>query len=166
MTTGDALEAIQALCFRYTFALDDGDFAEVGRLLGRGVLRPAMPGVAAEPYRGAAEIEGFYRDQVITYRGSPRTRHLITNQLIEVEEPAGTARSRCYFTVLQRAPGHDYEIVVGGQYFDVFALSGEGWHFTEKTIQVDHLNRIERHFKISDEARTDGASPDRSTGER
>ncbi|WP_243653834.1 nuclear transport factor 2 family protein [Pseudonocardia endophytica] len=85
----------------------------------------------------------------MTYKnGDPRTRHLITNQLIELD--GDTARSRCYFTVLQRATGHDYQIVVGGRYHDRFAKVDGSWRFTEKVIQVDHLNRIELHFAIAE----------------
>jgi len=143
-------EAIRGLCFRYTFMLDDGDFAGVAALLGRGVLRPAMPGVEAEPITGAEEIERFYTEQVITYRdGDPRTRHLITNQLIEIADDGTSATSRCYFTVLQRPPKRPYGIVVGGQYHDRFVKEDGTWRFAEKTIQVDHLNEIELHFRIT-----------------
>ncbi len=144
-------EQIRALCYRYTFALDEGDFRTVAAILGDGVLRPSMPGVVGEPIDGPEEIERFYAEQVVTYKnGDPRTRHLISNQLIELAEDGLSASSRCYFTVLQRAPGHEYQIVVGGQYHDRFRKTGGVWRFTEKTIQVDHLNRIELHFRIAD----------------
>jgi hypothetical protein len=42
-------EEIRNLSYRYTFALDAGDFDEVGRLLGTGTLRPSMPGLSARP---------------------------------------------------------------------------------------------------------------------
>ena len=146
-------EEIRNLSYRYTFALDAGDFDEVGRLLGTGTLRPSMPGVVGETITGADDIARFYTDQVVTYgKGDPRTRHLITNQLIDVD--GDTARSRCYFTVLQRATGHEYQIVVGGQYHDRFAKADGAWRFTEKIIQVDHLNRIELHFRIAAERST------------
>lgn len=140
-------DEIRNLCYRYTFAVDDGDFAEVGRVLGRARLRPMMPGVVSEPIVGPAEIERFYTDQVIVYdKGGPRTRHLITNQVLAVD--GDVASARCYFTVLQRPPGQDYQIVVGGQYHDRFVREDGCWRFAEKAIQVDHLNRIESHFRI------------------
>jgi SnoaL-like domain len=146
----DDLQAIRNLCYAYTFALDEGDFAAVGLLLEDATLRPVMPGVGDEGVRGRAAVERFYRDQVVTYsRGRPMTRHLITNHAIEVDED-DTARSRCYFTVLQRPPGLPYQIVVGGRYDDRFAKRDGAWRFTERAIHVDHLNEIGHHFRIAD----------------
>lgn len=150
----DWRDQIRELCYRYTGALDRGDFAAVAELLAYADLRPSMPGVVGEPIRGAEAIERFYTDQVVTYRdGDPRTRHLITNQVIEFGSDGRTAESHCYVTVLQRAPGHDYQLVVGGRYHDRFERVGGQWRFVEKAIQVDHLNQIELHFKIADALR-------------
>lgn len=147
----DWRDQIRALCYRYTFALDRGDFATVAELLAHAGLRPSMPGVVGEPIRGAAAIQRFYTDQVVTYRdGDPRTRHLITNQVVEFGADGRTAESHCCFTVLQRAPGHDFQVVVGGRYHDRFERVGDQWRFVEKAIHVDHLNQIELHFKIAD----------------
>jgi hypothetical protein len=149
------LDEIRNLCFAYTFCLDDGDFAGVGELLKHAILRPDMAGVAGQDIQGRAAVEEFYRGQVITYsRGRPMTRHLITNQVITVDGKRRTAQSRCYFTVLQRPPGIDFHIVVGGQYHDRFERVDGTWRFTEKRIQVDHLNDIENHFRISAEHST------------
>lgn len=146
----DDLDEIRHLCFAYTFCLDDGDFAGVGDLLEYATLRPDMAGVTAVDIQGRTAVEEFYRAQVITYsRERPMTRHLITNQVVIVDDERLTARSRCYFTVLQRPPGIDFHIVVGGQYHDRFERVDGHWRFTEKRIQVDHLNDIENHFRIS-----------------
>src|ERR1700722_3446836 len=37
--------------------------------------------------------------------GTPRTRHLVTNTIIEVDESAGRATARSYNTTLQQVPG-------------------------------------------------------------
>ena len=140
---------IRDLCFAYTFCLDDGDFAGVGELLSNAALRPMMAGVLAVDLQGRAAIEDFYRSQVVTYsKGRPMTRHLITNQVVTLNDEGETARSRCYFTVLQRVPGFDYHIVAGGQYHDEFEKAEGKWRFTRKNIQVDHLNDIGNHFRI------------------
>ena len=150
----DDHEAIRNLAFEYTFRLDAGDFDGVAELLSGAVLRPAMPGVAGEGLRGAEAIRAFYSEQVVTYGdGDPRTRHLITNQAIELDREAGAASSRCYFTVLQRPPKLPYAIVVGGRYEDRFAYADGAWRFTEKVIHVDHLNDIEHHFAVAPERR-------------
>jgi hypothetical protein len=143
---------IRDLCFTYTFHLDDGDFAAVGLLLENAILRPTMPGVEGVDIGGRDAVEAFYRKQVVTYkRGRPMTRHLITNQVIVFGDNGLTARSRSYFTVLQRPPGLPFQIVVGGQYRDEFEKVDGSWRFTLKNIQVDHLNDIENHFRIAPE---------------
>jgi hypothetical protein len=148
-------EHIRALSYRYTFHLDAGDMAAVGELLANAVLRPAMPGVRDEAIRGRQAITEFYMGQVVTDdRGDPRTRHLITNQLIEPGPEPDTATSQCYFTVLQRPPKEPFQLVVGGRYHDRFAKVDGAWRFAEKEIQVDHLNAIEHHFVIAPERRS------------
>lgn len=145
-------DEIRDLCYTYTFHLDDGDFAGVGALLEHGTLRPSMPGVVGDDITGREAVEAFYRKQVVVYkRGRPMTRHLITNQVIVIDESGLTAKSRCYFTVLQRPTGMDYHIVVGGQYRDEFEKIDGTWRFSLKNIQVDHLNDIENHFHIDEE---------------
>ena len=78
---------------------------------------------------GRAAIEKMLRDNVIVYEdGTPRTKHLITNVAIEVDEQAGTAASRSYFTALQAAPDLDLQPIVSGRYYDRFerrAASGD-----------------------------------------
>lgn len=144
-------DEIRELGHRYTFALDDGDFAAVGALMVDAALVPDMPGVPGVPIEGRVAIEEFYREQVVVYsRGRPMTRHLVTNQVIEGSPEEG-ASSRAYFTVLQRPPGRDYRLVVGGQYLDAFRKVDGVWRFTQKRIRVDHLNEIQYHFKISQE---------------
>jgi hypothetical protein len=145
-------DELRELSYRYTFALDDGDFAAVARILEHAVLRPDMPGVAGEPVSGRAALEEFYHSQVVVdSRGRPMTRHLITNQVIELADDRLTATSRSYFTVLQRPAGEPYQIVVGGQYHDTFDRVDGRWRFSSKRIQVEHLNAIEHHFRIANE---------------
>jgi hypothetical protein len=141
-------EAIRGLSYAYTFMLDDGDFDGVAALLGAAELQPVMRGVAAEPIIGADAIRAFYADQVVTYDGDPRTRHVISNHVITLD--GDEAHGRCYFTVLMKPPGEPYQIVVGGQYRDRFVRRDGAWRFAAKAIQVDYLNNIHFHFKIAE----------------
>jgi 3-phenylpropionate/cinnamic acid dioxygenase small subunit len=147
----DDLQAIRNLSYEYAFRLDDGDWAGVAELLADSGLRPVAAGMTADALRGRETIERFYAEQVVTYNGKPRTRHLITNHLIELDSGGETASARCYFTVLQAVPRERLDIVVGGQYHDRFAKVDGAWRFIEKAIQVDYLNDIAKHFLITDE---------------
>ncbi|HVX31538.1 MAG TPA: nuclear transport factor 2 family protein [Solirubrobacterales bacterium] len=141
-------ERIRALTYEYTFRLDRGDFSGVAELLASGQLRMAAKGMDDAPIRGAAAIEAFYAGQVVTYDGDPRTRHLITNHVVEVDAEAGSAGGECYFTVLQAVPRQPIGTVVCGRYHDRFELADEEWRFVEKVIQVDYLGAIGEHFAI------------------
>ena len=55
--------------------------------------------------------------------GTPRTKHVTTNLVIDADEAAGTATARSYFTVLQQVDDHPLEIVIAGRYHDRFAAS-------------------------------------------
>lgn len=144
-------EAIRALTYEYTFRLDRGDFAGVADLLAHGELRMAARGMHGDAIRGADEIERFYSDQVVTYDGNPRTRHLITNHIVEIGAGGECATGRCYFTVLmQTTPLEPIQAVVSGRYSDSFRRADGAWQFASKTIEVDYFNSIGDHFTIDD----------------
>lgn len=143
-------EQIRALTYEYTFRLDGGDFVGVAALLGAGTLRMAAAGMDATEIHGAAEIERFYANQVVTYEGDPRTRHLITNHVVRLSDD-GEASGHCYFTVMMKPPGQPLQSVVSGRYFDRFERVDGAWRFRSKTIQVDYLTAIGDHFRIDDE---------------
>jgi len=90
------LEAVTALVHAYAERLDAGDLDGVARLFDRAVWRsPEHP----EGLRGAEAVRRVY-DGVRLYDGSPRTKHVISNLVVEVDERRGRARSRCSFTVI------------------------------------------------------------------
>lgn len=148
---GSDEEQIRALTCEYTFRLDGGDFAGVGELLGGGALRMSAAGMDDSEIVGAAAIERFYTDQVITHDGDPRTRHVVSNHVVRVASDGAAASGHCYFTVLMKPPGEPIQTIVCGRYFDSFEAADGGWRFTGKTIRVDYLSGIEKHFRIGTE---------------
>jgi hypothetical protein len=151
MSEAHHIERIRALTYEYTFRLDRGDFAGVAELLAAGQLRMAAKGMHGEPMRGAATIEAFYAGQVVTYDGDPRTRHLITNHVVQIDSDERDAKGECYFTVLQAIPRQPAGIVVVGRYHDRFERTDQEWRFVEKVIEVDYLGAIGEHFTIDDD---------------
>lgn len=151
----DDHERIRALTYEYTFRLDRGDFAGVAELLAAAQLRMAAKGMDNAAMRGAAAIESFYAGQVVTYDGDPRTRHLITNHVVEIDPDGEEARGECYFTVLQAVPRQPVGIVVVGRYHDRFERLDGKWRFAEKVIEVDYLGSIGDHFTIDSEHSAD-----------
>ena len=86
-------------------------------------------------------------DPVILYEdGTPRTKHVLSNIEIEVDDTAGTARARCIFTVLQGAPDTPLAAVLAGRYHDRFERAKDGWRFVERIVHPDLLGDLSHHM--------------------
>ncbi|MEY3618382.1 MAG: hypothetical protein RL726_1080 [Actinomycetota bacterium] len=146
MLTSGAERSILNLLYTYAERVDAGDFDGVSRLFDdaqvfmAGPNHPAVPG----PMVGAV-MARFVK----VYEGIPRTKHLVTNSIIESDGP-NAAVSRSQFTVLQDVPGAlPLQVVASGRYHDRFATDdGSTWRFVERVMHVDahgdvsfHLNR-------------------------
>ncbi len=82
--------AIENLIATYAELVDDGDFAGLGALLADATFTGS-----GAPVSGPDAIEKMFTDTLIVYDdGTPRTKHVTTNVIIEADEEAGTAVSR------------------------------------------------------------------------
>lgn len=135
--------AIENLIAAYAELVDDGNFTRLGALLAEATFTGG-----GEQVSGQAAIERMFRDMVIVYEdGTPRTKHVTTNIAIEVDEPAGTAVSRSYFTVLQALPGLPLQTIAAGRYRDRFERSAGHWRFAEREVRVDLTGEVSRHLR-------------------
>ena len=135
--------AIQNLIATYAELVDDGDFAGVGILLGDATFTGSAGSVS-----GRVAIEKMLRDSLIVYDdGTPRTKHVPTNVVIEVDEEAGTAVSRSYFTALQALPDFSLQPIVSGRYQDRFERSDGQWRFVERRVRTDLVGDVSRHLR-------------------
>jgi 3-phenylpropionate/cinnamic acid dioxygenase small subunit len=135
--------AIQNLIVTYAELVDDGDFAGLGALLADATFTGG-----GEPVSGPDAIEKMFRDMLIVYDdGTPRTKHVTTNIAIEVDEQAGTAVSRAYFTVFQGLPGLALQPIASGRYRDRFECCDGRWRFAERRVLVDLTGDVSRHLR-------------------
>ncbi|RAJ54870.1 SnoaL-like protein [Streptomyces sp. Amel2xB2] len=135
--------AVENLIARYAELVDDGDFAGLGVLLADATFTGS-----GEPVSGREAIEKMFRDSVIVYAdGTPRTQHVTTNIVIEVDGEADTAVSRSYVTVLQALPGLPLQPIAGGRYHDRFACRGGRWCFTERRVRLRLVGDVSRHLR-------------------
>ena len=99
--------------YRYAELIDAGRFTELGELMEHCTFRYGDRGAPGPS--GAEAIAESYRATVVTYHdGTPRTRHLTTNPIIEID--GDTARVRSVFTVLQQAPDALMQPIISGRY--------------------------------------------------
>jgi 3-phenylpropionate/cinnamic acid dioxygenase small subunit len=138
----DAREAITALVHGYAEKLDDGDLEAVARLF-RGATYKAA---GAEARRGEAEVLAVLRRRVRLHDGLPRTKHVISNLVIEVDEGGGTAAARSYFTVLQATARLPLQPILAGRYHDRFVCEDGAWRFAARTVHIDLTGDLSEHL--------------------
>ncbi|MDX2170881.1 MAG: nuclear transport factor 2 family protein [Deltaproteobacteria bacterium] len=135
--------AIEALIYGYAERIDAGDLAGVGALFAKAVYRGAQGGT----YRGAAEVAAVLTARVILYDGVPRTRHVTTNLVIELDPAGASATARSYFTVFQAAADLPLQPIVAGRYHDRFVRDGDQWRFDDRLIFMDLFGDLRRHLR-------------------
>jgi 3-phenylpropionate/cinnamic acid dioxygenase small subunit len=147
--------AIEHLIASYAELVDDGDFAGVGALLADATFAGSAGSVT-----GQGAIERMLRDNVIVYDdGTPRTKHVTTNIAIEVDEAAGRAVARSYFTVLQALPDLALQPIVSGRYEDRFERRDGRWRFAERRVLTDLVGDVSRHLRRSTDNRSTSGAP-------
>lgn len=138
--------AIEALLHEYAERIDAGELDAVAELFAGATYRPVLDGEVAT-FRGAEEVRRVLSSSVQLHEdGTPSTKHVVTNVVIDVDEPAGTATARSYFTVLQARPDLPLQPVVAGRYEDRFDRSEGAWRFTDRVIRTDLVGDLSRHL--------------------
>jgi hypothetical protein len=140
-----AHEAIRNLLGTYCELMDAGDFAGLAGLFAGGRLADEHGNVfASDP----AAIEQMWVAQTLVYDGSPRTRHITANPIIEVDEAAGTASCRSTYVVFQGTDALPLQPIVSGRYADTFRRHADGsWHWAERRYAVDHIGDVSHHLR-------------------
>jgi 3-phenylpropionate/cinnamic acid dioxygenase small subunit len=132
--------AVTELLYRYAELIDAGDFDGVGTLLGRGNFM----GVS-----GADRIAKLFATTTRRFPehgNTPRTRHLVLNPIVDVDGDAATARST--FCVVQQTETVALQPIAVGRYADTFARDSQGWHFTERTVDIQMFGDVSDHLLI------------------
>lgn len=140
----DAYRAIENLIYTYAERIDAGDLEGVAELFrNAAIVAPAHD----SRQQGYDEVLAMYRASCRIYpeTGTPRTRHVTTNVVIEVE--GETALSRSTFTVFQATGVLPLQPVICGRYHDTFRLRPDGrWEFSERAMQVDLVGDCSAHL--------------------
>ena len=142
-----ACDQIRNLIHRYSEAVDQGRFEVLDQLFADATVRMATGSGAPGPGLDGRCVSATFGDGIILYAdGTPRTRHLVTNTIIEVDESAGRATARSYNTTLQQVPGRGIEIIATARYEDSFACVAGTWRFSERVIRHTSLDGVHRDF--------------------
>jgi 3-phenylpropionate/cinnamic acid dioxygenase small subunit len=144
MLTSGAERSILNLLFTYAERVDAGDFDGVSRLFDGAQVFMAGPEQPAVPGSMVGAVMARF---VKVYDGIPRTKHLVTNSIIDAEGPS-SAVARSQFTVLQDVPGVlPLQVVASGRYHDRFVTDdGVTWRFVERVMLVDAHGNVSAHL--------------------
>jgi hypothetical protein len=141
-----AKEEIRELLHRCAELVDAGDFAGSAALFAHATLTAEGTDVRVT---GASAVEAAQRELVRCYDGSPRTKHVTTNVIVEVTDVDATASARSYFTVLQAVPGSfALAPILAGRYHDTFERIDGAWRFASRHTISDLIGDIGHHLRI------------------
>jgi hypothetical protein len=150
VTTADDKLAITELLYRYAELIDAGDFDGVGQLLSLATFG----GTGPQGVSGAENIAKLFAKTTRRYPehgNTPRTRHLVLNPIVDLSaEISGqrTATSRSTFCVVQNTEAVPLQPIVVGRYFDTFTCDDDGWHFTERKVEVQMVGDVSDHLTV------------------
>jgi hypothetical protein len=128
----------------YCERLDAGDFDGVGELFAAGRLTTDEGVVLAT---GVAEVADFYRRGTRLHGGSPRTKHLVVDTVLEPSSDGSSIVARSSYVVLQAIDGMlALQPIIAGRYVDTFHRGDEGWTWVERCFSVDLLGDLSHHL--------------------
>jgi hypothetical protein len=149
----DSAIAVSNLIARYAELIDLGDFDGVADLLGDaavgdGKAAGGEPGGASPRLlTGRDAILGMFTSTTRRYPdGTPGTKHVTTNLILDIDEEAGLAAARSYWTVLQAVPGLALQPILAGRYHDRFERVGGTWRFSERRYLIDLVGDVSQHM--------------------
>jgi 3-phenylpropionate/cinnamic acid dioxygenase small subunit len=139
---------IANLLYRYAECMDSGDLAGAASLFEHARLRV---GGGGDGTVDAAAMLAFWKAAVMLYPdGTPRTKHIVTNPIIEVDDAAGTANCRSYYTVMQQTEDFPLQPIVTGRYHDEFQRVAGVWRFSFRDYTlIDMVGDVSHHLSRS-----------------
>ena len=134
----DILRLMNEYCYR----IDGGDKLGFAQLFENGTFL-----LRGDPEGGLTGTQALLDmlENVILYDGKPQTKHVMSNETIEIHPDGKTASAQCYIAVYQALPDFPLQPIFMGHYFDVFEKEGSGWRFKRREISPDLIGDLSRH---------------------
>lgn len=136
---------IENLIYRYAELIDAGDLEGVAELFRRGEVVSRAHNLIRS---GFDEVLQMYRHSCRLFdpSGTPLTKHLTTNVIIELEPNGEEARARSYYTVIQATASLPLQPIISGRYADCFRKTDSQWEFARREMIVDLIGDCSAHL--------------------
>ncbi|HCS45909.1 MAG TPA: hypothetical protein DIW52_24350 [Pseudomonas sp.] len=119
-------QQISNLLYRYAEYLDSGQLVEAAEL-----FRHARIKVQSQDCLDHTALLGIWQQRIKIYPcGTPRTKHIMSNTIIDIDETSGTATVRSCYTVLQATDLMPLQVIAAGRYLDEFERVDGVWRFS------------------------------------
>jgi 3-phenylpropionate/cinnamic acid dioxygenase small subunit len=141
-----AYDQIRNLIHRYAEGIDTGRFDVWEELFKHAEILVAFGDNEPTTIASGGDLSVMTQGIIIYGDGTPRTRHLVSNIIIEVDGASGKATARSYNTTLQQVPGRPIEIIATARYFDSFELADDAWRFRKRIIRHSSIDGFHRDF--------------------
>jgi ketosteroid isomerase-like protein len=137
--------AVSQLIYTYAERIDLGDFAGVAELFEHATM--TFEGFG-DPVSGREAIEKLYTRSTRRYEdGTPHTKHVMTNVLVDVGDDGESAASRSYFTVFQAVPGElALQPVIAGRYRHTYRRVASQWRVETMHVMIDLVGELGHHM--------------------
>lgn len=143
----DSARAIENLLYTYAERIDAGDLEGLAELFAHGRIQASADAPAEKAVAGRDAVLALYRASTRIYPdGSPHTRHLTSNAIIEVATGGQTAKARSCYTVFQQVDDFPLQPIIAGRYHDTFQLLDGRWFFDTRIMLVDLIGDLSRHL--------------------
>lgn len=140
----DDATIIANLIARYAELVDAGDFEGMADLLADAGIGD---GAAPSLLRGRESIAAMFARTTRRYAdGTPRTKHITTNLVLEIEADTSQASARSYWTVLQAVEELPLQPILAGRYHDRFVRRAGTWRFAERRYFIDLVGDVGHHM--------------------
>lgn len=137
---------ITNLLYSYAEYIDAGDLEGAARLFKHAKIKV----LGNDQLFDHQQILEHWKEYIRIYPcGTPRTKHLMSNTIVEFDEEEGTAKTRCYYTVYQAVDDFPLQLVASGRYHDRFERVEGKWRFCYRDYSLlDFMGDLSRHLKV------------------
>ena len=138
----DSRTQITHLINQYGFTIDTGDLQGFAQLFENAewTVEGTEPRVGTQQVLDALSTVRIYED------GTPRTKHIVSNLDLEINEVNNSAQSQCYVTVFQQTNDFPLQAIFCGHYFDRFQRVEGLWQFSQRIIRYMMVGDLSAHL--------------------